>query len=167
MDKSLLVTHVDLTKILKRDENSHVKPPKIMIQEEKQKSTPKGSRSFSTVSRRREDLTESALSEERTLSRIGTEFAVGSPGHIDSVPELPIPETLSQIGTESAVESPGHIYGVPELPIPETDRLKHRYDPLVLQFTNLIMQHGKKGLAQRVCLFVSLSDYSRPIRSGA
>jgi len=48
------------------------------------------------------------------------------------------------------LDFPGHIFGLPELPIPSTSHIKHRYDPIVEQFTNLLMQDGKKSKAQRV-----------------
>lgn len=47
-------------------------------------------------------------------------------------------------------ESEGHIFGLPELPIPSTSHIKHRYDPIIEQVTNLLMQDGKKSKAQRV-----------------
>ena len=57
-------------------------------------------------------------------------------------------------GTD-AVEFGDHIYDLPELPIPAELNMKHRYDPVVEQVTNLIMQHGKKSVAQRVGLSTS------------
>ena len=51
-----------------------------------------------------------------------------------------------------AVEFADHIYVLPELPIPSELNMKQRYDPVVQQVTNLIMQHGKKSVAQRVGL---------------
>lgn len=47
------------------------------------------------------------------------------------------------------VPNEGHIFGLPTLPIPSTSNLKHRYDPVVQQVTNLLMQDGKLGRAQR------------------
>lgn len=44
----------------------------------------------------------------------------------------------------------GHKFGLPELPIQSTDNMKHRYDPVVVQITNLLMQHGKLSVAQTV-----------------
>jgi small subunit ribosomal protein S7 len=38
----------------------------------------------------------------------------------------------------------------PGIPIPRDLMMKHRYDPLVEQMTNLIMRDGKKATAQRV-----------------
>ena len=46
----------------------------------------------------------------------------------------------------------GHKFGLPTLPIPSTNNLKHRYDPLITQVTNLLMKDGKKSVAQRVSL---------------
>lgn len=57
-------------------------------------------------------------------------------------------------GTDT-VEIPGLIYDLPDLPLPSDLHLKHRYDPVVEQVTNLIMQHGKKSVAQRVCCSIS------------
>ena len=51
----------------------------------------------------------------------------------------------------------GHKFGVPELPLPSSSNLKHRYDPVVSQVTNLLMRDGKKSVAQRVGLVVSFS----------
>lgn len=48
------------------------------------------------------------------------------------------------------LEIDGHKFGLPELPIPSENNLKHRYDPVVSQVTNMMMQHGKKSVAQRV-----------------
>jgi small subunit ribosomal protein S7 len=60
-------------------------------------------------------------------------------------------------GALEQVESQGHIFGLPELPIPSTSHIKHRYDPVVEQVTNLLMQDGKKSKAQRVGQSVPLS----------
>jgi len=43
----------------------------------------------------------------------------------------------------------GHKFGLPELPIPASSNLKYRYDPIIVQVTNLIMKDGKKSVAQR------------------
>ena len=50
----------------------------------------------------------------------------------------------------------GHKFGLPELPIPSANNMKHRYDPVVTQVTNLLMKDGKKSVAQRVGSSVSL-----------
>lgn len=53
-------------------------------------------------------------------------------------------------------EEEGHKFGLPILPLARSNHLKHRYDPVVNQVTNLIMQHGKKSVAQRVCSWTSI-----------
>ena len=53
-------------------------------------------------------------------------------------------------------QTPGHIFGLPELPLPSTAHIKHRYDPVIKQVTNLLMQDGKLSVAQRVRPSVSL-----------
>lgn len=47
-------------------------------------------------------------------------------------------------------ETPGLKFGMPTLPLPKDGHVKHRYDPVVDQVTNLLMRHGKKSIAQRV-----------------
>lgn len=50
--------------------------------------------------------------------------------------------------------TPGLKFEAPTLPLPQGNHVKHRYDPVVEQVTNLLMHHGKKGAAQRVCRFL-------------
>lgn len=45
---------------------------------------------------------------------------------------------------------PGLKFDMPTLPLPKDGHLKHRYDDVVEQVTNLMMRHGKKSAAQRV-----------------
>ncbi|KAG9243878.1 30S ribosomal protein-like protein S7 [Calycina marina] len=52
------------------------------------------------------------------------------------------------------VQLEGLIYELPELPIASDLNLKHRYDPVIEQVTNLIMQHGKKSVAQRNMAYI-------------
>lgn len=47
-------------------------------------------------------------------------------------------------------ETPGLKFEMPSLPLPKDGHVKHRYDPVVEQITNLLMRHGKKSVAQRV-----------------
>jgi small subunit ribosomal protein S7 len=46
--------------------------------------------------------------------------------------------------------TPGLKFEAPTLPLPKDGHVKHRYDPVVEQVTNLLMRHGKKSVAQRV-----------------
>ena len=54
-------------------------------------------------------------------------------------------------------EMPGETDAEGSYKIPSTDMMKHRYDPVVTQVTNLLMKDGKKSAAQRVGSSVSLS----------
>jgi small subunit ribosomal protein S7 len=46
--------------------------------------------------------------------------------------------------------TPGLKFEMPTLPLPKDGHVKRRYDPVVEQVTNLLMQHGKKSAAQTV-----------------
>ncbi|KAK3349927.1 ribosomal protein S7 domain-containing protein [Lasiosphaeria hispida] len=43
----------------------------------------------------------------------------------------------------------GHKFGMPDLPLPRDLNHKHRYDPVVVQITKLLMRDGKLSKAQR------------------
>lgn len=62
---------------------------------------------------------------------------------------------LGLIDMQAATKAPvvpGLKFEAPTLPIPKDGHLKYRYDPVVEQVTNLLMQDGKKSAAQRVRL---------------
>lgn len=59
----------------------------------------------------------------------------------------------------------GYKFGLPELPIQSMDNVKHRYDPVVLQATNLLMQDGKLSVAQTVRRQFLQSTYVHPADS--
>lgn len=59
--------------------------------------------------------------------------------------ELELSESNGQ-----AVVIPGAKFELPSLPLPPYSNVKHRYDPVVKQITNLMMKHGKLSVAQRV-----------------
>ncbi|KAF1911074.1 ribosomal protein S7 domain-containing protein [Ampelomyces quisqualis] len=44
--------------------------------------------------------------------------------------------------------APGLKFEMPSLPLPKDGHVKHRYDPVVEQVTNLLMRHGEKSVAQ-------------------
>lgn len=56
------------------------------------------------------------------------------------------------VGRNKAIRevTQGHKFGVPDLPIPSKSNLHFRYDTVVDQVTNLMMEHGKLSKAQRV-----------------
>jgi small subunit ribosomal protein S7 len=109
--------------VLEGDKEAQSKLPKVMKDAMKKKasgSAPTGSRSYSTS----------------TTSEIGNDgFDVGLVGYTPP---------------SEAPEVPGVKFGLPTLPLPRDGNLKYRYDAVVEQVTNLIMQHGEKSIAQRV-----------------
>lgn len=60
-------------------------------------------------------------------------------------------ETALVEAGEMDVVAQGLKYELPPLPLPSNLNLKHRYDPVVQQVTNLLMRDGKLSVAQRVC----------------
>jgi len=58
-------------------------------------------------------------------------------------------EAIANGGHASDVSSLGHKFNLPDLPLAPNSNLKHRYDPVVSQVTNLMMKDGKKSVAQR------------------
>lgn len=71
----------------------------------------------------------------------------------DSVENLRALEQMKNIAAGGLASDPvgtGHKFGLPTLPIPSPSNMKHRYDPVVTQITNLLMKDGKKSVAQRV-----------------
>lgn len=94
---------------------------------------PSGSRSFSTYARRQQDLSTQSGSPEFDASMI------------------PSSEQRAVYAAETAVPALGHKFPLPARPIGAHDNHqdKYRYDSVVNQVTNLIMQDGKKAAAQR------------------
>jgi small subunit ribosomal protein S7 len=74
-------------------------------------------------------------------------------------------ENIANGGLASDPVSLGHKYGLPDLPLPSNSNLKHRYDPVVSQVTNLLMKDGKLSVAQRVGSSVSLTFILRCLAS--
>lgn len=96
---------------------------------------PSGSRSFSTFARR----------QEGDLSQSG-------PVDLDAS-MIPSTEQRDAFAAEAETTVPalGHKFPLPERPLGpnENHQDKYRYDSIVNQVTNLIMQDGKKAAAQR------------------
>lgn len=105
-------------------------------------STPKGSRKFSTSALRLRLLQEEWRKSSPKASR-----------QFSTYPKLR-QEVLTTSENQAIVQ--GHYFDLPALPLPPNSNLKHRYDPIVKQFTNLMMRDGKLSKAQRVCPSVPL-----------
>ncbi|KAL9129834.1 MAG: hypothetical protein Q9217_001832 [Psora testacea] len=110
--------------VLKRDDKAHENAPKVM-QEGFKTSSPKGSRLYSTSSRRK---------AQEMMDPVSSSVE-GEPPMMDPI--------------SSSIRGQGHVFGLPKLPLPSKLHLKHRYDPIVHQVTNLLMRNGKLSAAQR------------------
>tara|TARA_R110002003_G_scaffold25_16_gene1276 strand:+ start:23507 stop:23947 length:441 start_codon:yes stop_codon:yes gene_type:complete len=108
--------------IVKGDKAAQEKLPKVMKDKLKAagNAAPKGSRSYSTLT---------------SQTRGSNELDMGL---VDVQPATKLPAT------------PGLKFEMPSLPLPQDGHVKHRYDPVVEQVTNLLMRHGKKSVAQSV-----------------
>ncbi|KAK7179778.1 hypothetical protein DPSP01_003252 [Paraphaeosphaeria sporulosa] len=108
--------------IVRGDKKAEEKLPKVMKEQLKSNasSAPKGSRSYST-----------------STTPIG-----GGSGAFDM-------GLMSMTSPPAEAVAPGLKFEMPVLPLPKDGHLKHRYDPVVDQVTNLLMRHGMKSVAQR------------------
>ena len=126
--------------VLSRDDKAKDNAPKV-LQGEAQPSSPKGSRPYSTTSRRwTQPIIGQGLTDMHEYNRergqvINDQESARFQGH---------------------TEGEGHMFGLPELPLPRRLHIKHRYDPIIVQVTKLIMQSGKLSQAQRVRSSVSI-----------
>ncbi|KAF2830426.1 ribosomal protein S7 [Ophiobolus disseminans] len=106
--------------IVKGDKEAQDKLPKVMKDKLKAQgnAAPKGSRSYSTMT------TQTGAGNGLDMGLVDVQAAIKTP------------------------QTPGLKFEMPTLPLPKDGHLKYRYDPVVEQVTNLIMQHGKKSVAQ-------------------
>lgn len=139
------VGYSDEIQVLNRDKKAQDNAPKVM-QEHAEPAHPKGSRQFSTYTRR-------AAQEMNQSHSVAMDVQAGQ-DLIESTPT----------SVQGYGEGQGHLFGLPELPLPSKQHIKHRYDPIVEQFTNLLMQDGKLSRAQRVRPSVPLSMIGRDQR---
>jgi small subunit ribosomal protein S7 len=116
-------TQTDLTicQIVKGDKDAQEKLPKVM--KDKLKATGNA-----------------APKGSRSYSTMTTQ--TGSSGFGMGLVDVPAATTLPQ--------TPGLKFEMPTLPLPKHGHVKRRYDPVVEQVTNLLMQDGKKSAAQTV-----------------
>jgi small subunit ribosomal protein S7 len=121
-----------IEEVVKGDKKAQESLPKVMKDALNAAKKPSDSRSYSTSAIRRQDLVTETGSEsvDSTIISAGTSL-IGEPT------------------TKEAVKA-GVKFGLPSLPLPADYNLHHRYDPVIEQFTGLLIRHGKKGIAQRV-----------------
>jgi small subunit ribosomal protein S7 len=124
-----------IEEVVEGDKKAQEHLPKVMKDALKK---PSGTRSFSTSAFQRQDTSLSGMESESSVD----------PSIIESGTSV-----LSNPATTETAK-PGVKFGLPALPLPSELNRHHRYDPLIEQFTGVIMRHGKKGVAQRVITLV-------------
>lgn len=124
--------------LLEEDKEAQKNAPQVLkdsIKAGAQHPKPSQTRSFSTSARsRQEELSTSNESPFDEAIVANTNFGASEL----AVPATPVTTTPT-----------GHKFGLPTLPLPSNAHKDYRYDPVVRQFTNLMMQHGKLSVAQR------------------
>ncbi|EEH35933.1 hypothetical protein PAAG_00256 [Paracoccidioides lutzii Pb01] len=124
--------------ILKRDKEALKNAPKVLQDQlagssSSSSSSPSGSRSFSTSAR----LRQLKMQEMPSAAENDASIAV-----VRSMINPATEEKFEQVKRE------GLKFDVPET-LPRSEHLKHRYDPLLDQFTKMLMRHGKLSVAQK------------------
>ncbi|KAK2811263.1 hypothetical protein FQN50_002360 [Emmonsiellopsis sp. PD_5] len=148
--------------ILKRDKDALKNAPKVlrdqMAAAAAASSKPSGSRSFSTSARLRESIfkQDAAAGEDPSVAAVRDMIAEATGGKIQEA------------------ESKGYKFDIPDK-LPRSEHLKHRYDPMLDQFTKMLMRDGKLSAAQqqmdRILHYLRSSpapttDVSRPLLPG-
>lgn len=112
---------------MQRDKDALKYAPKVFFQDQNKK----GSRSYSTSARLHQGVTQHPTG--------GAED-----------PSVAAVMGMINVATEEAVERhEGLKFDLPA-PLPKTENVKSRYDPVVEQFTKLLMRDGKLSRAQKV-----------------
>jgi small subunit ribosomal protein S7 len=123
--------------ILEREKKTAEQAPQVMQESMKNgqgaaNAKPSGSRTFSTYARRQQgDLSQSVSVFDASM--------------------IPSEEQRATFAADTTVPTLGHKFPLPDRPLGpnENHQDKYRYDSIVNQVTNLIMQDGKKAAAQR------------------
>jgi small subunit ribosomal protein S7 len=112
---------------MKRDEDALKYAPKVI----RDQAAKKGIRSYSTSARLYQEVTQqpTGAPEDSSIATVAS---------------------MIDLATEQAAENlPGLKFGMPAS-LPKTENYKSRYDPVVEQFTKLLMEDGKLSRAQKV-----------------
>ncbi|EGE85454.1 hypothetical protein RJZ56_006190 [Blastomyces dermatitidis] len=121
--------------ILKRDKDAMKNAPKVLqdqLSSSSSSSGSSGSRSFSTSARSRQF-------DMKQMSAGGNDASIAAVENMIAAATEQKQEQALQAGLK---------YEVPET-LPRSEHLRHRYDPLLDQFTKMLMRHGKLSAAQK------------------
>ncbi|KAF1350989.1 ribosomal protein S7 domain-containing protein [Delphinella strobiligena] len=122
--------------LLREDKEAQKHAPQVLKESLRKGDTtkPSQSRSFSTYARQQQ------LEQHN-------QPATSLDPPVFEVSEAAERETAAE--TETSVVTAGHKFPLPTLPLPSNAHKDYRYDPVVRQVTNLLMQDGRLSVAQR------------------
>ncbi|KJX98183.1 30S ribosomal protein S7 [Zymoseptoria brevis] len=126
--------------ILKEEKETRKNAPQVMKDEVKQGNNPAkpSTRAFSTLARRQVEV-----SQNSEASSLDPSMLPSAAQQAQYVAELDASSNLPETTHK------GHKFPLPDLPLPQGAVKDYRYDPVVMQVTNLLMKDGKKAVAQR------------------
>lgn len=133
--------------IFRRDQEAMKYAPKVFQnlgqgQGQGQGQGPSGSRSYSTSARLHQQELQKSLQQDPNASAAG-----------EGDKSVEVVANMISRATEQAIKNQtGFKFHMPP-PLPRTENVRSRYDPVVEQFTKLMMRDGKLSVAQKVCLF--------------
>lgn len=126
-----------VVQILKRDKDAQKNMPKVMRDQVAGSGSSSSSRSYSTSARlgqQQQDQNQSSSTTDPSIASVAS--MIYNPQQPASAAMQPIPE--------------GFKFEAPSMTLPRSENIKKRYDPLVEQFTKLLMRDGKLSHAQKV-----------------
>ena len=132
--------------ILKEDPEARKDAPQVMKDsiKAKQPSPKPQTRSFSTMTRRQQELVPQSGADALPPMMAGMSLDAFTGMSI-----MPETNTVPAISTGVPEETTGHKWPLPSLPLPSNMHKDYRYDPVIKQITNLMMKDGKLSVAQR------------------
>lgn len=137
--------------VLARDADAQKHLPKVLRD---QISAKKGTRSYSTSAiLRQQELQQQPPKKGDDVSASGQQQEDPS---VSTVAHM-----IAQATVDAVERQPGLKFEMPDSPLPRTENVRRRYEPLVEQFTKLLMRDGKLSMAQKVCqLALTLSTFA-------
>ncbi|KAL3463425.1 ribosomal protein S7 domain-containing protein [Aspergillus heterothallicus] len=131
-----------VSEILSRDKEAAKHAPKVF--QDQIKKAQSGSRSFSTSARRGQ------LEQQKPNAGAGSnDVEAAQNAFVESM----IAEVTQQAQAAQQELAPGLKWPAPET-LPRTENYRTRYEPLLEQFTKMIMRDGKLGVAEKNMAFV-------------
>lgn len=134
-----------VSEILSRDKEAQKHLPKVLRD---QISAKTGTRSYSTSA----VLRQQELQQQNPQQPQTQDGASASSGQQGQQVDPTVPAVAYKIA-QATLEA-GLKFEMPQTPLPRTENFRRRYEPLVDQFTKLLMKDGKLSVAQKNMAFI-------------